>query len=163
MAQGYEVWDTVQNGFTSTTDEQGKKNFVNDAKAKNIIISGLIESSYHKVLGCKTTKNVWDKLENIYAGDSNVKEENFQIYREKIEQLRMKEDNNIATYFQHVDEITNTLEGLGDPIDEKAIIQKILRTLLGRFNPKVLVLEYSANLDKLNKEELHGVLVAYEI
>ena len=30
-------------------DEQGKKNLVNDEKAKNIIISGLIESSCHKV------------------------------------------------------------------------------------------------------------------
>ena len=49
LAQGYEVWDTVQNGFTSTTDEQGKNNLVNDAKAKNIIISGLIESSYQGV------------------------------------------------------------------------------------------------------------------
>ena len=39
LVQGYEVWDTVQNGFTSTADEQGKKKLVNDAKAKNIIIS----------------------------------------------------------------------------------------------------------------------------
>ena len=58
---------------------------------------------------------------------------------------------------------SNTLEGLGEPVDEKTIIRNILRTLLGRFNPKVLVLEYSANLDKLNKEELHAVLIAYEM
>ena len=32
-----------------------------------------------------------------------------------------------------------------------------------RFNPKVSILEYSANLAKLSKEELHGVLIAYEI
>ena len=81
-------------------DEQGKKNLVNDAKEKNIIISGLIESDYHKVLGCKNTKNVWDNLENIYAGDSNVKEAKLQIYREKFEQLKMKEDGNIVAYFQ---------------------------------------------------------------
>ena len=56
---------------------------VNDTKEKNIIISGLIESAYHKVLCCKTAKNVWDKLENIYAGDSNVEESKLQIYREK--------------------------------------------------------------------------------
>ena len=55
------------------------------------------------------------------------------------------------------------MEGLGEPVDENNIIWKILRTLPGRFNPKVLVLEYSANLDKLSKEELHGVLVAYEM
>ena len=115
------------------------------------------------MLGCKTAKNVWDKLENIYAGDSNVKEAKLQIYREKFEQLRMKEDCNIAAYFQYIDEITNTLEGLGEPFDEKTIIWKILRTLPGRFNPKVSVLEYSANLDKLSKEELHGVLIAYEM
>ena len=35
--------------------------------------------------------------------------------------------------------------------------------LPGILNPKVSVLEYSANLDKLNKEELHGVLIAYEM
>ena len=35
--------------------------------------------------------------------------------------------------------------------------------LPGRFNPKILVLEYSENLDKLSKEELRGVLIAYEM
>ena len=113
LAQGYEVWDTIQNWFTSTTNEQGKNNLVNYAKAKNIVISGLIESTYHKVWGCKNSKNVWDKLENMYAGDSNFKEEKLQIYREKFEQLRMKEECNIVSYFQSVDKITNTLEGLG--------------------------------------------------
>ena len=52
---------------------------------------------------------------------------------------------------------------MGYPVDEKTIIRNILRTLQGRFNPKVSVLEYSANLDKLNKEELHGVIIAYEM
>eukprot|EP00253_Pinus_taeda_P035935 PITA_35935 len=101
LVQGYEVWDVVQNGFTPTADEQGKKNLVNDAKAKNIIISGLTKYAYHKVLGCKTAKNVWDKLENIYASDSNVKEAKLQIYRAKFEQIRMKEDVKIIAYFQH--------------------------------------------------------------
>ena len=32
-----------------------------------------------------------------------------------------------------------------------------------RFNPKVSVLEYSAKLDKLSKEELNGVIIAYEM
>ena len=73
----------------------------------------------------------------------------------------MKEDCNIAAYFQHVDEITNNREQLGEAVDEKNIIRNILRMLPGRFNPKVSVLEYSANLDKLNKEELHGVLIPY--
>lgn len=63
LAQGYEVWEIVDKGFTPTQDEQGKKNMVYDAKAKDLIISGLIESIYHKVLSCKTAKEVWGKLE----------------------------------------------------------------------------------------------------
>ena len=105
LVQGYEVSNTVQNSFTPTADEQGKKNLVNDEKAKNIIINGLIESAYHKMLCFKTAKTIWDKIENIYAGDSNVKEAKLQIYREKFEQLRMKEYCNIVAYFQYVDEI----------------------------------------------------------
>ena len=52
---------------------------------------------------------------------------------------------------------------MGEPDDEKTIIQNILRTLPGRFNPKVSVLEYSENIEKVRKEELHGVLIAYEM
>ena len=74
LAQGYEVWEIVDKGFTVTQDEQGKKNMVYDARAKDLIISGLIEYVYLKVLSWKTTKEVWGKLENIYVGDSNMKE-----------------------------------------------------------------------------------------
>ena len=74
LVQGYEVWEILDKGFTPTQDEQGKKNMVYDVKAKELIISGLIEYVYLKVLRCKTNKEVWGKLENIYAGDSKVKE-----------------------------------------------------------------------------------------
>ena len=52
---------------------------------------------------------------------------------------------------------------MGELVDEKTIIRNIIKTLPGRFNPKVSILEYSENLDKLSKEELHGVLIAYEM
>ena len=58
LAQGYEVWEIIEKGFTPTPNEQGKKNMVHDARAKDLIISGLIESVYLKVLSSKTTKEV---------------------------------------------------------------------------------------------------------
>ena len=50
LLQGYEVWEIVEKGFTATQNEQGKKNMVYDARAKDLIISGLIKSVYIKVL-----------------------------------------------------------------------------------------------------------------
>ena len=72
LAQGHEVWEIFDKCFTLTQDEQGKKNMVYDAKAKDLIISGIIKSIYLKELSCKTAKEVWGNLENIYASDSKV-------------------------------------------------------------------------------------------
>jgi hypothetical protein len=45
------------------------------------------------------TKEIWDKLQNIYGGDAKVKGAKTQTLRAKFEQLKMKEDEDIATYF----------------------------------------------------------------
>jgi hypothetical protein len=62
-------------------------------------MNGLGESIYTKVMHCKSAKEIWDKLQNIYEGDSKVKETKLQTYRGQFEQLKMKEDENIAAYF----------------------------------------------------------------
>ena len=92
-----------------------------------------------------------------------MKEAKFQIFRAKFEQLKMREDEDIVAYFQRVDETKNTLEGLGEPVETKIVIQKILRTLPTRFNPKVFVLEDRSNLTNISIDELHGILTAYEM
>jgi hypothetical protein len=59
----------------------------------------LTESVYTKVVHCESTKEIWDKLKNIYEGDVKVKGAKLQTFRAKFEQLKMKEDENIVTYF----------------------------------------------------------------
>jgi hypothetical protein len=49
----------------------------------------------------------------------------------------MKEDENIATYFLRVDETVNAIIGLGEEIKESVIVQKVLRSLPMRFDPKI--------------------------
>lgn len=126
LSQGYEIWSTVENGYTAPTsppiDEVGKKHVENDAKATNAILSGLLKSVYVMVMGFKTTKELWGKLQNIFEGDTKVKEEKLQFFRAQFEQLKMREDKNIAAYFLRVNEVTNALEGLGEPLDEKVIV-----------------------------------------
>jgi len=72
---------------------------VNDDKAKDLIISGLTQSVYVKVLGCKIAKGLWDKLWKICVGDLKVKEAKLQIYKAQFEKLTMKEDGNIQLTF----------------------------------------------------------------
>ena len=48
-------------------------------------------------------------------------------------------------------------------IKENSVVQKIMITLPAWFNSKVSVLEDISDLDDLTKDELYGILKAYEI
>jgi hypothetical protein len=71
----------------------------NNSKATNALLNGLSEMVFTKIAHCKFVKEIWDKLQNIYEGDLKVKEANIQTYRVQLEQLKMKEDENIVAYF----------------------------------------------------------------
>jgi hypothetical protein len=75
----------------------------------------------------------------------------------------MKEDENIATYFLRVDETVNAIIGLGEEIKEFVIVQKVLRSLPMRFDPKISTLEERSDLKSISMGELHGIFTAYEM
>jgi hypothetical protein len=112
---------------------------------------------------CASAKEMWDKLQNIYEGDDKVKREKLQVYKGQFETLKMNEEENIAAYLLHVDEVVNSIKGLGEDVEETIIVQKVLRSLPSRFNPKISVIEEMKDLDKLTVDELHGTLTAYEM
>jgi hypothetical protein len=86
----------------------------NNSKSKNALLNGLSDTVFTKVAHCKSSKEIWDRLRNIYEGDSKLKEAKLQTYRGQFEQLKMKEDEDIIAYFLRVDETMNTIIGLGE-------------------------------------------------
>jgi hypothetical protein len=53
----------------------------------------------------------------------------------------MKENEDITAYLLRVNETVNAIIGLGEEIEESIIVQKVLRSLPMRFNPKISALE----------------------
>jgi hypothetical protein len=47
---------------------------------------------------CKSAKEIWDKLEVVYEGDSKFGEAKLQMYRTQFENLKMKEEESIVEY-----------------------------------------------------------------
>ena len=114
-------------------------------------------------MNCNSAKEVWDKLISLYDGDSKVKKAKLQTHRRKFESLKMDDEEDIASYFLRVAEVVNSLKGLGKNIEENIIVQKVLRSLPDRFDSKVSAIEEMKDLDTLNIDELHGILIAYEM
>jgi hypothetical protein len=75
----------------------------------------------------------------------------------------MNEDENISKFFLRVDEMVNAMRGLGETIDDSLLVQKILRSLPERFNPKVFAIEEMSELKTLSLDQLLGTLTAYEM
>ena len=111
----------------------------------------------------KYAKQIWDKLQNMYQGDSKVQRAKIQVYESQYEILKMQIEEDIVTFFQKVDEVVNTIIGLGQDVNEQEMVQKVLRYLLIRFNPKVYVIEEKKHLNKLTVDVVRGIIMAYEI
>jgi hypothetical protein len=71
QALGYDVWKSIVTGYTPSktppTDATGKEACENNTMAMNSILSGLVDSEKSKVGQCTSTKELWDKLQDIYA------------------------------------------------------------------------------------------------
>ena len=99
--QGFEIWKSIVDGYTTPTvpptNDKVVKLGENNSKEKNPLLNGLKNTVFTKIAHCKFAKDIWDKLQNIYEGDSKVKAAKLQTYRGQFEQLKMKEYENTAT------------------------------------------------------------------
>lgn len=135
----------------------------NNSKDTNALLNGLSETVFTKFAHCKSAKDILDKLRNIYEGDTKVKVAKLQTYRGQFEQLKMNEDENISFYFLRLEETVNAIIGFREEIEESMIVQKVLRSLPMRFNPKISALEERSDLNSISMDELHGIFTAYKM
>jgi hypothetical protein len=75
----------------------------------------------------------------------------------------MKDEENVVSYLLRVDEIVNTIRGLGEKVEELMIVQKVLRSLPLIFDANFSSIEEMKDLDSLTMDELHGILTTYEM
>lgn len=74
-----------------TSDKDAKLEFTANSKAMNVLLGGLSELEFIKIMDCKIAKSIWDKLQNIHEGDDKVKMEKLQVYRMHFEKLKTNE------------------------------------------------------------------------
>jgi hypothetical protein len=166
MALGVDVWYVVETGYVKSIvldNKDDKIEFSFNAKAMNAILSGLAEVEFVKFMHLETAKEMWDKLISSYEGNEKVKDAKLQTYRVKFEQLKMKEDETVGKYFLRVEELVNAMKALGGKNEESSLVQKILRSLSDRFNPKVFAIEELNDLKSLDFDKILGTLNAYEM
>jgi hypothetical protein len=126
QAQRFQVWQSIVDGYTTPsvppTNDKVVKLSENNFKATNALLNGLSDTVFTKVAHCKSAKEIWDNLQNIYEGDIKVKENKLQTCRGQFEQLKMKEDEDIVAYFLRFNETMSAIIGMGEEIEESLIV-----------------------------------------
>ena len=89
QAQGFEIWQSIVDGYKELTipptNERAIKLRKNNSKTTNSLLNGLSDTIFTKVAHYKSAKDIWDKLQNIYEGDTKVKATKLQTYRGQFE------------------------------------------------------------------------------
>jgi hypothetical protein len=68
-----------------------------------MLLNGLAEAEFVKVMHLQTTIEMWDKLISSYEGNEKVKDAKLQTFGLKFEQLKMNEDETVSKYFLRVE------------------------------------------------------------
>ena len=127
---GLEVFELVEEGYdvpkVTPTEEKDRKKFWEHAKALNTLQDGISKKVLAKVLTCKSEKEIWDKLETIYAGDSKVNMAKIQSLKVQYESIKMKDEENILEYFERIENLVNAIKGLGVEVPYYELVEKIL-------------------------------------
>ncbi|XP_058181359.1 uncharacterized protein LOC131299801 [Rhododendron vialii] len=172
---GYQdLWDLVENEFeqpASKEDEErlteGQKVLLKqmrnkDKKALFQIYQAIDESSFEKISSATTSKEAWDILQNANRGIDKTIRMRLQVLRGEFESLEMKDNETIAEYFTRTMVIVNQIRRYGGNLENVCVVEKILRSLNGKFEYVVPAIEESKDISTVTIDQLMTTLEVHE-
>lgn len=164
-----EVQEVVDEGYPSlvegATEAQRavhRENKKKDNKALFFIHQCIDNAHFEKIASAKTSHEAWKILEKCNEGADQLKKVRLQTLRRQYELMQMNVTEKVAEFFNRVIALTNSMKVAGETVTNQMIVEKILRTLIPKFDHVVVAIEESKNLATLKVEELQGSLEAYE-
>ncbi|KAM5583100.1 hypothetical protein ABKV19_003159 [Rosa sericea] len=97
-----------------------------------------------------------------FQGSTRVKRAQLQALRRDFEVLHMKEGETVNAYFARTLAIANKMKACGETMQENTITEKILRSMVSKFDYVVCSIEESNNLETLSLDELQSSLLVHE-
>ncbi|XP_075112165.1 uncharacterized protein LOC142182112 [Nicotiana tabacum] len=90
------------------TDDD-RKAIENNFRAKNTLICGIGPDEYNKIFACQSAKEIWEALQTVYEGTTQVKQSKIDMHTTEYELFKMKDDESIQDMHTRFTSITNEL------------------------------------------------------
>eukprot|EP00253_Pinus_taeda_P005116 PITA_05116 len=168
------IWELVETGYAEPADattlaaltvaerDQLKSDKKKDAKALFFLFQSVHESVFPRIAAATKSKEAWDILKTAYQGMEKVKTAKLLILRRDFETLNMKESDTIDSFFTRVIGLITQIRSHGEILEERRIVEKILRCLPSRFKAIVVAIEETKDLSQFTVDELSASLMSHE-
>ncbi|CAL9105961.1 unnamed protein product [Musa textilis] len=112
---------------------------------------------------CETTFDIWRTLEITHKGTSRVKDSKVNLLLHDFELFRMTPSETISDMYTRFTDVVNSLKSLGKCFSNFELTNKILRFLPKSWDPKVIAIQETKNLNDFSLKELIGSLMTYKM
>ena len=133
-----------------------------DMKVKNYLFQAIERPILETIPSKDTSKDIWDSMKKKYQGSDRVKRAQLQVLRREFEILQMKDGESVTSYCGKVMEISNRMQVYGEKMEDVTIVEKILRSLVPKFDFVVCAIKESKDLGSLSLDELQSSLLVHE-
>ena len=133
-----------------------------DLRVKNYLFQAIDRSIMETIMKKDTAKEIWDAMKRKYEGITRLKRSTLQGLRRDFETLEMKSGETITVYFSRVMAVANKMRVYGDVMTDVTVVEKILRSLIDKFNYIVCAIEESKDIDAMSIDELQSSLIVHE-
>ncbi|GKV09408.1 hypothetical protein SLEP1_g20916 [Rubroshorea leprosula] len=160
-----DLWDLVENGFAETEKSPAaevKDLRKKDAKALLVLQQAVTDSIFPLIANATKSKEAWTILNQEFYGDDKVTIVKLQTLRKEFENLCMKGSESVQDFFSRVSVIINQLKTYGDQVDDRKVVEKVLRCLPSKFDHVVAAIEESKDFSVYSLNQLMGSLLAHE-
>lgn len=99
------------------------------------------KSIFNRIMACETPKEASDKLKEMYIGSDKTKRIQIMNLKREFEVLRMKDNKTIKEYSNRLMEVVNKIRLHGEELSDQRVMEKVLVSLLERFESKISSLE----------------------
>ncbi|XP_010527350.1 PREDICTED: uncharacterized protein LOC104804703 [Tarenaya hassleriana] len=143
--KGADLWEAVEEddevpplGANQTVNQIRihKEKVTRKAKAMSYLFSTVSQSVFTKIMSFETTKEVWDFMKE-YEGDEKIRGMKVLNLFKEFERQQMKTNESVKDYINRLVSIVNKIRILGEDIEDKRIVQKVLVSIPERFEATI--------------------------
>ena len=125
-----------------------KDNKKKDSKALFFILQGVHENIFPRIAAATRSKQAWDILQTSYQGMEKVKTVKLQMLGRNFETIYMKDNESVDSFFTQIIGLVNQIRSHGEILEDKRVIEKILRSLPTKFESIMVAIEETKDLSQ---------------